>query len=254
MQSPERQGPEMDDYREPAGSRRGGEGALNPVVAGVGLAIHERRLPPGTRLAENDLAEIYGVSRTVVRAGLQELALGHLVTLKANRGASVAKPSFDEAREVFEARELVEPRTAREAARKARPADADLLRTHLGEEHAALAARDHGRALRLSGTFHIEIARIAGQQTLLEFIEGLVARSALIIALYWRNERARCDSTCHATLVDAIARGDADEAEDIMRSHLVDIHSALRLVDDDQGGKDLRSMLMPEVVAAQRLP
>ena len=243
----------MDDYREPGPGRRGGEGVLNPVVAGVGLAIHEQRLPPGTRLAENDLAEIYGVSRTVVRAGLQELALGHLVTLKANRGASVAKPSFDEAREVFEARELVEPRTAREAARKAGASDIERLRTHLLEERAALADRDHGRALRLSGSFHIEIARIAGQRTLLEFIEGLVARSALIIALYWRNERARCDSTCHATLVEAIARGDADEAEEIMRSHLVDIHSALRLVDDDRGGKDLRSMLMPEAGVAPRL-
>ena len=243
----------MDDYREPGPGRRGGEGMLNPVVAGVGLAIHEQRLPPGTRLAENDLAEIYGVSRTVVRAGLQELALGHLVTLKANRGASVAKPSFDEAREVFEARELVEPRTAREAARKAGEADIERLRTHLLEERAALADRDHGRALRLSGSFHIEIARIAGQRTLLEFIEGLVARSALIIALYWRNERARCDSSCHATLVEALARGDAEEAADIMRSHLVDIHSALRLVDDDRGGKDLRSMLMPELGAAPRL-
>lgn len=246
-----RLGQDMDDYREPGPGRRGSE-VLNPVVAGVGLAIHEHRLPPGTRLAENDLAEIYGVSRTVVRAGLQELALGHLVTLKANRGASVAKPSFEEAREVFEARELVEPRTAREAARKAGGADVERLRTHLVEEREALADRDHGRALRLSGSFHIEIARIAGQRTLLEFIEGLVARSALIIALYWRNERARCDSTCHATLAEAIARGDADEAEEIMRSHLVDIHSALRFIEEDRTGKDLRAMLMPETASAPR--
>ena len=236
----------MDDYRETRGRPRSTDGALNPVVAGVERAIHEHRIPPGTRLAEHDLAEIYGVSRTVVRAGLQELALGRLVTLRPNRGASVAKPGFDEAREVFEARELVEPRTAREAARKASASEVRSLRQHLKDEQLALSDRDHGRALRLSGLFHVEIARIAGQQTLLEFIERLVARSALIIALYWQNERARCDSNCHATLLEAIARGDANEAEGLMRSHLVDIHSALRFVDEDRTGRDLRAMLMPD--------
>lgn len=238
---------EMDDYREMQVSRRGVDTLGNPVVAGVERAIHEHRLPPGTRLAEHELSEIFGVSRTVVRAGLQELAHGRLVTLKANRGAWVAKPGPEEAREVFEARELVEPRTAREAARKALPAHVDYLRKHLLEEDAALAEREYGRALRLSGAFHIEIARIAGQQTLLEFIEILVGRSALIIALFWRNERARCDSHCHATLVEAIARQDGREAEELMRSHLVDIHSALRFGEEGEAGKDLRSMLLPPV-------
>ncbi len=235
----------MDDHRDTQVSRRGGEASVNPVLAGIERAIHEHRLPPGTRLAETELSEIFGVSRTLVRAGLQELARGHLVTLRANRGASVAKPGPDEAREVFEARELVEPRTAREAARKATPDEVARLRAHLVEENAALASREYGRALRLSGSFHIEIARIAGQRTLLEFIETLVGRSALIIALYWRNERARCDSQCHATLLEAIARQDGREAEELMRSHLVDIHSALRFDAEDGAGRDLRSMLMP---------
>jgi DNA-binding GntR family transcriptional regulator len=235
----------MGNDRDMQLNRRGGDAVVNPVVAGVEQAIHEHRLPPGTRLAEQELSEIFGVSRTVVRAGLQELAHGRLVTLKANRGAWVSKPGPDEAREVFEARELVEPRTAREAARKAQPAQIDRLRQHLLEEQEALANREYGRALRLSGTFHIEIARIAGQQTLLEFIETLVGRSALIIALFWRNERARCDSHCHSTLLAAIARHDGTEAEEIMKSHLVDIHSALRFGEEDVAVRDLRAMLLP---------
>jgi len=110
----------------------------------------------------------------------------------------VAKPSPQEAQEVFEARELVEPRTAHEAARRATAQDITRLRHHSAAEHAALMAKDHGKALRLSGLFHTEIARIAAQQTLQEFIERLVARSALIIALYWRRESARCDSPLRA--------------------------------------------------------
>ena len=203
------------------------EAPTNPVASGLERAIHEQRLPPGTRLAEAELCEIYGVSRTIVRAGLQALTHSHLVTLVPNRGARVAQPTPADAREVFEARELIEPRTAREAARKATRTDVELLLKHNTEEHKSLEAREYGRSLRLSGLFHTEIARISGQKTLLGFVEQLVARSALIIALYWHRERARCDSQCHMKLIDAIAAGNPDEAETLMRSHLIDIHSAL---------------------------
>jgi len=220
-----------------------GETVQNPVSVGVELAIHERRLPPGVRLAEGELSEIYGVSRTIVRAGLQALAHAHLVTIRPNRGACVARPSPNEAREVFEARELLEPRTAREAARRATAADVAGLRAHCLAEHAALDSRRHGEALRLSGEFHTKIARIAGQRTLLDFIEGLVARSALVIALYWTKESARCDGHSHAALIDAIARGDGDEAEGIMRSHLVDIYSGLDFGTPDADDLSLSDML-----------
>lgn len=235
----------MDDYRIHDVEASPREAAGNPVFRGVERAIHEQRLPPGTRLAEGDLSDIYGVSRTLVRAGLQELSHARLVTIRPNRGARVAQPTPEDAREVFEARELIEPRTAREAARRATKADIARLLDHSAQENDALAARDHGQALRLSGLFHVEIARISGHRTLLEFVEQLVARSALIIALYWRRERVRCDSHCHASLIQAIARHDAAEAESLMRSHLVDIHSALDFGDDTAETTDLRSMLLP---------
>ena len=221
------------------------EGRSNPVMVGVERAIHEHRLPPGTRLAEAELCEIYGVSRTIVRAGLQSLTHSQLVTLVPNRGARVAKPTPADAQEVFEARELIEPRTAREAARHATAADIDLLVRHIQDEHAALHARDYGRSLRLSGLFHTEIARISGQKTLLGFVDQLVSRSALIIALYWRRERARCDSQSHERLIDAIASGRGNEAETLMRGHLLDIHSALHFGPDEKGARALRDMLLP---------
>lgn len=220
------------------------DGRANPVMLGVERAIHEHRLPPGTRLAEAELCEIYGVSRTIVRAGLQALTHSQLVTIVPNRGASVAKPTPADAQEVFEARELIEPRTAREAARHATPDDVELLRRHIAEEHKALDAREYGRSLRLSGLFHTEIARISGQKTLLSFVDQLVSRSALIIALYWNRERARCDSRSHERLIDAIAGHRPDEAETLMRSHLIDIHSALDFRDAGDSQRALRDMLL----------
>lgn len=236
----------MDDFRHPDVARDWREELGNPVFTGVERAIHEHRLPPGTRLAETELCEIYRVSRTVVRAGLQALAHSHLVTIRPNRGARVAQPTPADAQEVFEARELIEPRTAREAARRAKPADIALLRLHSKEEHQALEAREYGRSLRLSGVFHVEIARISGQKTLLGFVDQLVARSALIIALYWKRERVRCDSHSHTRLIDAIAAGDPDEAETLMRTHLLDIHSALHFEEVAGDRPALRDMLLTE--------
>lgn len=216
---------------------------VQTVADAVSLAIHEHRLAPGTKLGEDDLAEIYGVSRTIVRAALQSLAHGQLVEIRRNRGAFVAQPSPHEAREVFEARELLEPRTARSAALHATPADVDILRTHIANEHAAIAVKDRGRALFLSGRFHIEIARIANQATIAGFIETLIARSSLIIALYWRRESALCESRAHHSLVQAIADNDGQRAEELMRSHLVDLHSTLDLHHAAPTGATLKDIL-----------
>ena len=108
-------------------------------------------------------------------------------------------------------------------------ADIAMLERHINDEHAALDANDPGRALYLSGLFHTEIARIAQQATIAGFIETLIARSSLIIALYWRRESALCEKHAHHALVEALADHNEQQAEELMRSHLVDLHSALDL-------------------------
>jgi len=209
-------------------SKRGTATSVH-VASALSLAIHEHRVTPGTKLGEDDLAEIFRVSRTMIRAALQSLAHQQLVVLRRNRGAFVAQPTLREAREVFEARELLEPRMARMAAARATAADIKMLHSHIDDEHAAMSAGEQGKALHLSGLFHIEIARIADQSTIGGFVEALIARSSLIIALYWRRESALCESFAHQALIQAIADGDGDNAEDLMHSHLVDLHTALDL-------------------------
>src|SRR6056297_1653092 len=119
-------------------SRIEAEFVQNPVYTGVEQAILEQRLPPGTRLAETDLAEFYAVSRNIVRSGLQALAHSHLVTLRPYRGASVANPSPPEARQVFQAREFLGPCSAREAASHANMSDIRALRLYAQGEHDAM--------------------------------------------------------------------------------------------------------------------
>lgn len=219
-------------------------GTADTISSALSQAIHEHRLAPGTKLGEDDLSDIYGVSRTIVRTALQSLAHQQIIEIKRNRGAYVAQPSLTEAHEVFEARELLEPRTARSAALNATPGDVALLNDHITQEHAAMDAGDRGRALSLSGQFHIEIARIAKQQTIADMINVLIARSSLIIALYWRRENALCESQAHHALIKAISDNDGARAEELMQSHLVDLHSALNLNELPAVEQDLRAMLL----------
>jgi DNA-binding GntR family transcriptional regulator len=213
------------------------------IAARISQAIHEHRIAPGTKLSEEDVAGTFEVSRTIVRAALQRLAHDRLVELKRNRGAFVAQPTVREAREVFEARALLEPRTARSAAERAGPADIALLRRHIDVEHAAMHDGDAGRALYLSGQFHIEIARIADQATIAAFISQLIARSSLIIALYWERRRALCESHSHHALLQALERRDGAKAEEVMTSHLVDLLASLDLRKQSTRAKSLKEAL-----------
>ncbi|WP_416351240.1 GntR family transcriptional regulator [Celeribacter halophilus] len=219
------------------------ESGSTRVAESLAMAIHEHRLSPGMKLSEDEVGEIYGVSRTVVRAALQQLAHDRLVELKRNRGAFVAQPSVKEAREVFEARALLEPRTAKSAAERATPEDIKVLQNHIDEEHEALEAGDTGRALNLSGMFHIEIARIADQTTIADFITQLVSRSSLIIALYWQRRTALCESHAHDALIKALARHDGAAAEELMQHHLLDLLTSLDLRDQPSVPRSLKEAL-----------
>lgn len=96
------------------------------ISKALSRAIHEHRLAPGTKLDEDAFSDVYGVSRTILRTALQSLAHQQIIEIKRNSGAFVAQPGLTEAQEVFEARELLEPRTARSAALPATSADIAL--------------------------------------------------------------------------------------------------------------------------------
>jgi DNA-binding GntR family transcriptional regulator len=201
-----------------------------PVFTGLRDAIVSHKIAPGTKLPEDELAAIYGVSRTLVRAALQALAHARLINLEPNRGAFVAQPTKRQAREVFEARSLVEPHVAALAADAAKPAQIAELRQHLEREHIALRDGRDSDAIALSARFHLGIAEVADHAILTEIVRDLVTRSSLIIALYWRRRDTTCESHAHHALVDAIENHRSREASDLMRSHLVDLLSGLDLL------------------------
>jgi DNA-binding GntR family transcriptional regulator len=205
-------------------------------------AVLEQRLPPGIKLPEQALCEIYSVSRARIRRVLLMLAERGVVELQSNRGAFVARPSPEDARNVFAARRAIEPSIVQDAARNIDGEQLSDLRKHAALESAAKASRQRHEAIRLSGRFHVRLAEIAGNPILTRIIADLVARSSLIIGLFG-SSAASCFEDEHRTLLDAVAARDAVRAGELMRRHLEHIETDLRLSSVDSGPADLRAVL-----------
>lgn len=199
------------------------------IYASLRSAIVAHRVAPGRKLSEAELASIYSVSRTIVRSALQALAHDQLVTLEPNRGAFVAQPTAQEARQVFDARALIEPHLAALAADNVTAKDIVALQRQMKAEHAVSTPGLESEALLQSARFHMMIAELAGQQILTDYVRDLVSRSSLIIALYWQRRETTCEEKAHEALIDALANGDRTGASAIMKNHIVDLLSGLEL-------------------------
>lgn len=206
-------------------------------------AILDHRLPPGTRLPEDEVGAVYGASRTIVRSALEALSHEGVVSIEPNRGAAVAHPTVAEARAVFEARQLIEPRVAETAASRAGEADIAMLRRQMAAEHDALHSGDHRRAIVLSGDFHNSIAAIAGQPVFAAFVRELVVRSSLILSLYWRRREATCATPAHGALIAALAARRPSEAAELMAEHIADLLDGLDLTEHESRPASLADML-----------
>ena len=211
------------------------------VLAGIHRAITEQRLPPGTKLNEEALAEVFGVSRTRVRAALSRLQHAGLVSSGRKQIARVARPSVREARELFAARRIIEPVIAADVARTVDAGGLGKLKAVLDDEHAARSAGRRMDAIRLAGEFHLVLAALAGNAVLVRWMREVVDRSYLVIFLYQRRTvSASCVHDEHAMLLQAIAGHDAEAASRSMFDHLRQIEGRMELEGDDEPVIDLR--------------
>ena len=65
-----------------------------------------------------------------------------------------------------------------------------------------------------------------------------------MIALYWQRRNALCESHAHHALLDALRNNEPDEAEELMKGHLVDLLSQLNLRDASEETRSLRDALL----------
>ena len=199
------------------------------VYQAVYDAVMDHRLPPGTKLTEAALGDLFGVSRTVVRQALQRLAHQNIIELRLNRSAIVASPSIQETRDVFAARRVLESAIIRTLAGGPKPLHLEQLRRITREEQKALAQQDHSGCLRLSGEFHLRLASAAPNRVLAEFLKELVSRTSLMLALYETPGTSSCSIDDHCAIIDWIETGNTDAAVAAMEQHLDQCERRLNL-------------------------
>jgi len=197
------------------------------IVESLTRAIVEHRLLPGTKLAEQKLADHFGVSRTLVRQALFQLTQNRLIRLEPARGAFVAAPTVEEARQVFAVRRMLEAEMARAFAREVTPARAKALREHIAREKAAVDRNDAAGRVELLGDFHVRMAELMGNHVLTQILRDLVSRSSLISLMYQRDGAARHSQEEHVELVKALAAKDEDRAAALMVDHLQHVEESL---------------------------
>ncbi len=212
------------------------------IVDAITSAIVERKLMPGTKLAEAQIGDMFKVSRTVARQALIRLGRDHLVTLEPARGAFVAQPSIDEARQVFEVRKMVEAAMVKALCTSITEVQIAQLRAHLSAERDAVARTDVTGRTRLLADFHVVLARLLGNEVLAQLLADLLARCSLVALMYQSSHSAEHSQEEHVEIVAALARRDSRAAVKLMESHLGHVERNLRL---DPRAADLRSALNP---------
>ena len=209
----------------------------------VRRAIIEQALTPGTKLPEDKLALQFGVSRTLVRSALAKLASEGLIDIGNKRTATVAQPSLEEARSVFEVRRCLEAEVVRLVIARWKPELGKVLEGHVREEKAAASAGQVTASIRLAGEFHIKLAKMSGNLLLERYLSEVATRCSLILSVYGRPHSSECAVNEHRALIMALSQGKVEEAVTLMTEHLEGIESRALITSMGGSDQDLSSIL-----------
>jgi DNA-binding GntR family transcriptional regulator len=168
---------------------------------------------PGERLVESALADRFAVSRGPVRTALMELERVGLVTSIPRRGVQVATFTRSDILELYDITLALERMAAREAAERASPDHLRRMRERLEALNEAERSGDRGRTIDADLEFHTEFARTSGNRRLLQIWMQLSEQIRFVIAMTRRASPDVDWVRYSAPIVDAIARGEPEAAE-----------------------------------------
>ena len=190
-------------------------------------SILAQKLAPGERLGEQDLADLFKVSRTLVREALMQLQARGFVEVRPRRGWYVVEPSVDDARDAFSARRIIESGILAEAGLPLQRAVVKRLRAHIDEERQAIEGADAATRAFLLADFHVCLADAMGHRSLCGILRDLTARTTLAASLYQSQHDASESCADHGAIVEALEAGDTALARERMLAHSGQVENAL---------------------------
>lgn len=202
---------------------------IERIIRSLSRAIAQHKLKPGQRLVEAQIVNALDANRNHVQSALQRLALQHIVKIEPNRGAFVAQPSSQEAREIFSARRVVERGIVESISQETIQQNWKKIEAHMKDEQDATQGNDRQVIVSILSQYHRLLAEMCGNTVLKEMFENLMVRSSLIVALYQHNDVPSCQHNEHQDIIDALMDGNQALAVDIMLKHLQHLESELIL-------------------------
>ncbi|CAN7176466.1 MULTISPECIES: GntR family transcriptional regulator [unclassified Acidovorax] len=198
----------------------------NQIAQQVVESILAQKLSPGERLGEQELADLFGVSRTLVREALMQLQARGFVEVRPRRGWYVVEPSVDDARDAFSARRIIESGILADAGRPLQSVT-PRLRAHIAEEQQAIDGADAATRAFLLADFHVCLAESMGHRSLSDILRDLTARTTLAASLYQSRHEASQSCAEHEAIVEALEAGDTALARERLLAHIGHVEDAL---------------------------
>jgi DNA-binding GntR family transcriptional regulator len=179
------------------------------------------KLPPGTRLDEKQLAERFKVSRTPVREALWHLSSSGLVEIRRHHGAVVKQLTLIELVEMFQVMAELEGLCARLAARRMTLSERKALKEIQKIAAKRISNRDHEAFFESNNDFH-EAIFVGSKNNFLQQESRSLRSRVNPYRRYITYQPGRMEKSHneHEAIVDAIDRGNAEEAHQLMRDHV----------------------------------
>jgi DNA-binding GntR family transcriptional regulator len=194
------------------------------VYEAVRAAIASGELAPRSLYSVNTIAQRLSVSRTPVREALLKLEDQGMVQFERNKGARILATSAPDLLELFSLRILLETASAYRAAQNATPGDLARLRKLLKSADDAYRKYSAGARTHLEpdAAFHKEIAVISGSRKMADIIDGVFDQQ-MLAELTSADVPSRAGEIVddHHRIFGAISEGNAKEAANAMRNHLI---------------------------------
>jgi DNA-binding GntR family transcriptional regulator len=187
-------------------------------------------LEPNTRLTEFDLCDRLGMSRTPIRQALHQLVAEGLLCSTPHCGVTVRELTSQEVIDLYLVREAVECQAARLVASRVTEGELDELRAicvKMAEQDRGDGANHLYMNRELDSQFHHRLVELSGVKSLsdiyrhqrllqLHMFARHVSRLPQHVGIFGRYLANSCEE--HMEMVDAIASGDPQKAEDAVRA------------------------------------
>jgi DNA-binding GntR family transcriptional regulator len=203
-------------------------------------AIFDGTLAPGRRLKEEELAAVFGLSRTPVREAILVLHTEGLLEAARNRGAYVRAYDPEELDDIYKLRALLESYAAQEAAPRLTANRVAELRESCRRFAALSPSTDLQALVAENAFFHQMILEAAGSKRLVEMVRKVTELPLVYKSYVWySHEQKLASEHYHVQLTNALEKREGDRAAAIMREHVLEARDVLLKRYGEQQSEDM---------------